>query len=315
MKKAKILSVMLGLVLGLGTLVGCTTPSDPTTGNTPTTGGQGQNQMITIEEAIAIAQQAGTTETTEKYTTEGTIKEITSTTWGNMVITDGTYEITVYGLYSSDGSVRYDAMTDKPVVGDTITVTGALMNYNDSKPEFVNAWLIELKKGEGNNNNQGSQGGNQGNGGATGSYADCEHSYDFSTFSGTSKQYADNEVHQLTSGLTITITDCYISKSLRMYKQDNEWGTYNGVLVSNAQSSAINAILVTIGDRPEAGKTCKLNFYGSTNGTDWTQVGASLVVEKNGSYSVDFSAANYTYFKIEAADYQTRITKLGVDLK
>lgn len=120
-------------------MVACTTPTPPK--ELDKTG------TITLAEAISIAEQTGTTQTSEKYTVIGTITEVSNTTYGNMVISDGTNELTVYGMYNSDGSKRYDEMDYQPVAGDEIKITGPLMNYKNSKPEMVDAWLLDYIKG------------------------------------------------------------------------------------------------------------------------------------------------------------------------
>jgi len=111
-------------------------PEDPTPEN-PTT--------LTIAEALAKAEEAGDAYTTEKYNVTGTIKEVYNTTYGNMILTDGTNEITIYGTYSADGQTRYDALETKPVAGDTVTVYGILGTYtkNDvSTPQMKNGWIV-----------------------------------------------------------------------------------------------------------------------------------------------------------------------------
>ncbi len=67
--------------------------------------------------------------TVTKYALECTIVSIDSTTWGNMTVEDAEgNQIYIYGLYDSAGA-RYDAMSKKPVVGDTLVIEGALMKY------------------------------------------------------------------------------------------------------------------------------------------------------------------------------------------
>lgn len=93
---------------------------------------------LTISEAL-------THETTEfdKFYVTGTITSITNPTYGNMYIEDAEGKsIMVYGLYSADGSVRYDAMQTKPVVGDTIKVLSVIGSYKDVN-QLKDAWLIE----------------------------------------------------------------------------------------------------------------------------------------------------------------------------
>ncbi len=82
--------------------------------------------------------------TIEKYLVKGTITNIVKEDYGNMYIKDAEgNELYIYGLYSKDGSTRYDKLENKPQVGDTITVMGVACNYNG--PQMKNAWLMELE--------------------------------------------------------------------------------------------------------------------------------------------------------------------------
>ena len=101
------------------------------------------DSALTIEQALAIG---ALTTTTDKYYLTGTITGFygeNGLTYGNVYITDGTNTILIYGLYSIDGSVRYDAMKTKPVVGDEITVYGILTSYN-GVGQMKSGWLDEL---------------------------------------------------------------------------------------------------------------------------------------------------------------------------
>ena len=103
---------------------------------------------ISIEEAIALgAAQEHNTYTEEKYYVKGTVTGFYNTTYGNFYLTDGTNQICVYGLYSADGTVRYDAMEVKPVDGDEIIVYGVLGQYSGNA-QFKSAWLVEIVGGE-----------------------------------------------------------------------------------------------------------------------------------------------------------------------
>ena len=62
-------------------------------------------------------------------------------------IEDETGELYVYGVYSSDGETRYDAMEDRPVAGDEVVLYGMLKTYNDS-PEMDRGYLQAMKKAE-----------------------------------------------------------------------------------------------------------------------------------------------------------------------
>ena len=103
------------------------------------------DSVLTIEQAIALGKlYASNSYTSGKYYVTVTISEVYQTTYGNMKAkaADGTV-FTVYGTYSADGSVRYDALSYKPVVGDTITVYGIIGSYNNA-PQMKNGWITDI---------------------------------------------------------------------------------------------------------------------------------------------------------------------------
>lgn len=100
---------------------------------------------ITIAEALALCEQFVDSASSERYYIRGIVKEIQSETYGQMIIEDATGSIMVYGTYSADGSIRYDAMTQKPVVGDEVLFHGTLQNYKGNTKEVQNGRLIEFK--------------------------------------------------------------------------------------------------------------------------------------------------------------------------
>ncbi len=103
-----------------------------------------EGEALTIKEALAVAQIAGTNYTTQKYYITGTVKNVYQTTYGNMYIVDEEgNELCIYGLYTWDEEVRYDKMTYKPVAGDEITVYTVLGMYGSTK-QGKNAWLDEV---------------------------------------------------------------------------------------------------------------------------------------------------------------------------
>lgn len=108
-------------------------PKDPTT-------------LTAIKDILAIGEKLEhNTNTVEKYLVKGEITEIKSEQYGNMYIKDAEGNtLYIYGLYSKDGSVRFDAMTEKPAVGDTITVMSQVCNFNG--PQLKNAALQKLEK-------------------------------------------------------------------------------------------------------------------------------------------------------------------------
>ena len=131
-----------------------TTSSEPTE-EEPTTDEPTNEQTladkydcITIEKAIEIANAAGSTETTERYYIYGIVKQIKSEQYGEMIITNGTTDLLVYGTYSADGSKRYSELEEKPVVGDEVVLYGNLLVYSGT-PEVKSGWIIEFVKAEG----------------------------------------------------------------------------------------------------------------------------------------------------------------------
>ena len=80
--------------------------------------------------------------TTIKYFVTGIITEVYNDKYGNMKIQDAQGNIlTVYGTYSADGTLRYDALEVKPVAGDLVTVYGIIGQYNGT-PQVKNGWIV-----------------------------------------------------------------------------------------------------------------------------------------------------------------------------
>ena len=95
---------------------------------------------LTVTEAYDLAVSVGNSGTTEKQYVYGTIKNVTNSTYGEMYITDGTHDLYVYGVYSSDGALRYNELEEKPVAGDVVYLYGILKTYNN-QPELGASWL------------------------------------------------------------------------------------------------------------------------------------------------------------------------------
>ena len=105
-----------------------------------------ENSVLTVEQALAVAKAIGNTYTTEKYYITGAVANAPDVTWGNFYLEgENGNQILIYGLYSADGSIRYDAMTSKPLKGDEITVLTVLGCYNGT-PQAKNAWMYNLVK-------------------------------------------------------------------------------------------------------------------------------------------------------------------------
>lgn len=81
--------------------------------------------------------------TTETYYMAAFIDAVTNPKYGNMDVSDSTGKLEIYGLYSADGSTRYDKLETKPVAGDFVLVSGPIKKFNDTI-EFVNARLLDI---------------------------------------------------------------------------------------------------------------------------------------------------------------------------
>lgn len=102
-------------------------------------------ETITIAEAIALC--VSETPTSERYYMKGRITELINANYGEMTIQDDTGSILIYGTYSSDGSVRYSDLDEKPVTGDDVLIYGNLCLY-DSTPEVKSGWIISFVHNE-----------------------------------------------------------------------------------------------------------------------------------------------------------------------
>ena len=130
------------------TTVGTETTADTeTTETTETTPPTVEYQIISIAEALELCGEPGNV-TTERYYIRATIKTVTDSTYGKMILTDGVNEIEVYGTYSADGELRYCDLAEKPYKGDEVLLHCILQNYNGTK-EIKNARLIEFKSNQG----------------------------------------------------------------------------------------------------------------------------------------------------------------------
>ena len=107
------------------------------------------DSTLSIADAIALGKSKAPTVYTEgKYYVEGTVKEIKNDQYGNLIITDGTNDLLIYGTYSEDGKTRFDKLATKPAVGDKIKVYGVIGNYNN-EAQMKNGWIIGAAAGEG----------------------------------------------------------------------------------------------------------------------------------------------------------------------
>ena len=133
---------LLLVVFLTGTIASCgpkgPTSTDSSNDSTSTDSSiEDEYGCITIKEAIAIATEAGETETSTFYTVRGTIDEITKPEYGEMNISDATGTIYVYGIEG------YADMNPKPFKGDEVVINGKLKTFN-GKAEFGRSNLLEF---------------------------------------------------------------------------------------------------------------------------------------------------------------------------
>lgn len=117
-----------------------TTPTQPSTPVDPWAG----YECITIAEALTLCESFVDAPSSDRYYIRATIKSIDNDTYGQMTIEDATGSIMVYGSSNEDGSVRYDAMENKPVAGDEVLLFGTLQNYKGNTKEVQNARIIDF---------------------------------------------------------------------------------------------------------------------------------------------------------------------------
>ena len=104
------------------------------------------DSVLTLKQADVLGGlYAHNTTSTDKYYVTGVIIDTPNATYGNLHIRDvNGNEFYIYGLYD-ESSNRYDAMPNKPVKGDTITVYGIIGNYNG--PQMKNGTVTEHTNG------------------------------------------------------------------------------------------------------------------------------------------------------------------------
>ena len=122
-----------------------TDPTDPENPTQPTNPTNPTDPEIVITKIADILKMniAENVTTTERYYIEATIDSISNATYGQMIISDDTGTISVYGTYSADGSISYAQMTDKPYKGDKVLLHCTIQNYKGTL-EVKNARLISF---------------------------------------------------------------------------------------------------------------------------------------------------------------------------
>lgn len=120
-------------------------------GHIKETGDPEPNTTLTIPEANALGLTRKWMNPTQgRYYVTGVIESIVNTNGkhGNMYIRDENGNVLyLYSLFNADGSQRFDVMDNQPKVGDTITVYGALSQY-EGEAQMINAFMVEHIPGE-----------------------------------------------------------------------------------------------------------------------------------------------------------------------
>ena len=105
--------------------------------------GAEKHTFMSVTEAVALANQVGETGTEVKQYVTGRVKSVTNSTYGEMYITDGQSELYIYGVYSSDGALKYSELEVKPFANDEVFLYGFVKTYNGN-PEMGASWLKKM---------------------------------------------------------------------------------------------------------------------------------------------------------------------------
>ena len=155
----KLLAMLLAVMLIVSCFSGCisdpvpstnptikpTEPTTPTTQPTQPTEPKdpwAEYTITTIAEALTLCEQFVETPSADRYYIRGVITEMQNEQYGQMVITDETGSIMIYGTYSADGVQKFNELSEKPVVGDEVLIHGTLQNYKGNTKEIQNGRLI-----------------------------------------------------------------------------------------------------------------------------------------------------------------------------
>lgn len=106
-------------------------------------------KILTVTEALAACSDTDGWKSDNLVYVKAMVKSVDNPTYGQMTITDGASEMSVYGSYSADGSTRYSELSEKPYAGDTVLFYAQLQNYGGSK-EIYSGWIISFSKGQQN---------------------------------------------------------------------------------------------------------------------------------------------------------------------
>lgn len=163
-----------GAILGSLALASCGEPNTLTTPVESTEEVKGVDitlrDGLTKESPLCISkaiEKCAANDADTRYYVKGKITAISDESFGSMTIEDITGSLFVYGTYGEDGVDRYNALANKPVVGDTVLLYATLVTYNGT-PEVKSGWIIDFGSHLVDENpiaggQQGSEGNNGGN--------------------------------------------------------------------------------------------------------------------------------------------------------
>ena len=259
-----------------------------TTPDTPDTPEADEPVVLTVAEALAMASAMEADQyTTVKYKVTGVVDSITSAQYGNMSIRgdDGSV-FGVYGTWNADGTARFGEMTEKPGEGSTVTLLGVIGNYRGDTPQMKDGWILEFTAAPVVDT-------------PTNAFT-----YDFSTFSGSSTQYAE-ETHDLGSGVSLSVVKCHVNQQLRIYSSS----TNNGIAIFQT-GSEIKSVKFSAGYKDDV-----LNVYGSADGETWTLIKAESVTTAYGNHTIEMPAAtSYKYLKLDVeGTNQIRVANITIE--
>lgn len=127
------------------TTTGSTTPSNSNTASS--TNPDDSEKVYSVTEANDLAATLGEDNTVE-YVVKGSIKSFANYYYGQITLTDGTNDISVYGLRGLDSEgndIYFDKLEYVPIVGDTITIKGILHTYKGT-PELKTCHIQNIEK-------------------------------------------------------------------------------------------------------------------------------------------------------------------------
>ncbi len=154
-KKTRRLSI-LTLALTSLLIAGCdgkpdtsapaTDTSAPST-DTADTSKEAPETIYTVADAMDLAALGGEN-STSSYCVKGVIKSFTNYYYGQITLTDGTNDLSVYGTYMLDAegkTVYFNEMDYIPVIGDTLTIYGVVKTYKGT-PEMGKSVIKNIEK-------------------------------------------------------------------------------------------------------------------------------------------------------------------------